>query len=87
MNVFCPNVQTLVLNIEKDSEFWANTFERKVQELFGELRKLKSVTKLVVEDVLVDGFELPDGDTRMVSTAQLAEPTVAYFRDRRVEAN
>ena len=72
------------LNIKTDSQAQAvNTFVRKVRHFFeGELRKLRSVTELVVEDLIVEGYELPDGDIRSVSIAQLAEPTVTYFRER-----
>lgn len=84
MNALCPNVQKLILNIKTDSQAQAvNTFVRKVRHFFeGELRKLRSVTELVVEDLIVEGYELPDGDIRSVSIAQLAEPTVTYFRER-----
>ncbi|KAF7928155.1 uncharacterized protein EAE97_009953 [Botrytis byssoidea] len=84
MNALCPNVQKLILNIKTDSEARAvNTFERKIREFFeGELRNLRSLRELVVVDLIVDGYELPDGDIGSISTAQLAEPTVIYFRKR-----
>ncbi|TGO46667.1 hypothetical protein BOTNAR_0573g00010 [Botryotinia narcissicola] len=84
MNALCPNVQKLILNIKTDSEARAvNIFERKVREFFeGELRNLRSLRELVVVDLIVDGYELPDGDIGSISTAQLAEPTVTYFRKR-----
>ncbi|KAF5870227.1 uncharacterized protein Bfra_009610 [Botrytis fragariae] len=84
MNALCPNVQKLILNVKTDSQARAvNIFERKVREFFeGELRELRSVTELVVVDLIVNGYELPDGDTRSVSTAQLAELTVSHFRER-----
>ncbi|TGO14178.1 hypothetical protein BTUL_0057g00450 [Botrytis tulipae] len=82
MNAFCPNVQKLILNIKTDSKALAvNIFERKVREFFeGELRNLRSLRELVVVDLIVDGYELPDGDIGSISTAQLAKPTVSYFR-------
>ncbi|KAF7915240.1 hypothetical protein BELL_1056g00040 [Botrytis elliptica] len=86
MNALCPNVQKLILNIKTDSQAQlesANIFERKVREFFeGELRNLRFLTELVVVDLIVDGYELPDGDIGSFSTAQLAKPTVSYFRKR-----
>lgn len=84
MNALCPNVQKLILNIKTDSKVQAvNMFGRKVREFFeGELRNLRSLRELVVVDLIVDGYELPDGDIGSISTAQLAKPTVSYFRKR-----
>ncbi|KAF7891561.1 hypothetical protein EAF00_007863 [Botryotinia globosa] len=84
MNAFCPNVQKLILDIKTDSKAQAvNIFERKVREFFeGEVRNLRSLRELVVVDLMVDGYELPDGDIGSISTAQLAKPTVSYLAKR-----
>ncbi|KAJ8063251.1 hypothetical protein OCU04_008482 [Sclerotinia nivalis] len=83
INAVCPNVRKLVLRPQGDGSVQElEIFEQKLLQFFeGDLRLLKSITELVVVDVLLDNGE------RTISTAQLAKPTVTYFRERTLSSH
>ncbi|CAD6446950.1 d62c87d5-fc19-4d45-87fd-70710b29c00b [Sclerotinia trifoliorum] len=79
INAICPNVRKLVLRPEKDGNSFPELeiFKQKLLQFFErDLRHLKYITELVVVD------DLSYDSDRTISTAQLAKPTVTYFRER-----